>query len=91
MGRAPALYDSDIDVDLPLEVDDEYWIHSDPTQSFKQPPDVPSRTTAFVHLTRLCGILAYALQILVRLVHHIVGASADTEFSMHPIKLRLEA
>jgi len=85
------LYDSDIDVDLPLEVDDEYWIHPDPSRSFKQPPDIPSRPTAFIHLTRLCSILAYALQTLVRLNHRFVGVLTDSEYSMLPIRVKSEA
>ncbi|KAG7451956.1 uncharacterized protein BT62DRAFT_882141 [Guyanagaster necrorhizus] len=56
LGRPCALYDEDIDIDLPTECDDEYWEHPDPQQTFKQPPGKPS-TVSFLNchlrLTRL--------------------------------------
>ncbi|SJL13472.1 uncharacterized protein ARMOST_16916 [Armillaria ostoyae] len=56
LGRACAIYDEDIDIDLPTECDDEYWEHPDPQQAFKQPLGKPS-TVSFLNcclrLTRL--------------------------------------
>lgn len=62
MGRIPAIYDSDIDVDLPLEVDDEYWAPSDTSLTFQQPVDKPAQASAFIRLLKLSSIIAYALQ-----------------------------
>ncbi|KAG8821414.1 hypothetical protein FRC17_009833 [Serendipita sp. 399] len=62
MGRIPAIYDSDIDVDLPLEVDDEYWAPADPSMAFQQPADKPAQATAFIRLLKLSSIIAYGLQ-----------------------------
>jgi hypothetical protein len=53
------------DVDLPIACDDEYWLHPDPEQAFKQPPDKPSRTIYFNYLLRLSQIHAFALRTLV--------------------------
>ena len=52
------------DVDLPLEVDDEYWEH--PIHPFQQPSGVPSRVTFFNTLMRLNHILGFCLRGLVR-------------------------
>ncbi|KAK0466102.1 fungal-specific transcription factor domain-containing protein [Desarmillaria tabescens] len=59
LGRACAIYDEDIDIDLPTECDDEYWEHPDPQQAFKQPPGKPSKVSYFncaLRLTRLIMI-----------------------------------
>ncbi|KAK0466120.1 fungal-specific transcription factor domain-containing protein [Desarmillaria tabescens] len=59
LGRACAIYDEDIDIDLPTECDDEYWEHPDPQQAFKQPPEKPSNVSCFncaLRLTRLIMI-----------------------------------
>ncbi|KAK0184621.1 fungal-specific transcription factor domain-containing protein [Armillaria mellea] len=56
LGRACAIYDEDIDIDLPTECDDEYWEHPDPQQAFKQPPGKPSTVSfcnCYLRLTRL--------------------------------------
>ncbi|KAJ7902064.1 hypothetical protein B0H14DRAFT_3724432, partial [Mycena olivaceomarginata] len=50
------------DVELPLEVDDEYWDNPDPEQAFKQPPGKPSLITFFVCHIRLCEILGSTLR-----------------------------
>ncbi|KAK0209141.1 fungal-specific transcription factor domain-containing protein, partial [Desarmillaria ectypa] len=58
-GRPCALYDEDIDIDLPTECDDEYWEHPDPQQAFKQPPGKPSIVSylnCHLRLTRLVMI-----------------------------------
>ena len=58
-------YDS-FDVDLPMEVDDEYWENEhEPEQAFKQPPGKPSHLSYFVSLIKLIQILAVALRTIV--------------------------
>ncbi|ESK97482.1 hypothetical protein Moror_17661 [Moniliophthora roreri MCA 2997] len=43
-GRPRATSADDYDLELPVDCDDEYWEHEDPTLAFKQPPGKPSRT-----------------------------------------------
>ncbi|KAL0956386.1 hypothetical protein HGRIS_002533 [Hohenbuehelia grisea] len=62
VGRPCAIQDEDFDLDLPIEVDDEYWEHSDPKQAFTQPPGKPCRVTAFILALKLCEVLASALR-----------------------------
>ncbi|KAF8201327.1 hypothetical protein K438DRAFT_1821815 [Mycena galopus ATCC 62051] len=54
--------DKPYDLDLPLEVDDEYWEHPDPDQAFKQPAGKPSMVTFFIYHIRLCELLGSALR-----------------------------
>jgi hypothetical protein len=49
------------DLELPLEVDDEYW-HLNPDQVFKQPPGKPSLITYFICQIRLAELLGSALR-----------------------------
>ncbi|KAJ7696002.1 fungal-specific transcription factor domain-containing protein [Mycena rosella] len=56
LGRPAGIHPEDYDVDLPLEVDDEYW-----DQGFVQPPGKPSVFSFFVCHVRLCEILGDAL------------------------------
>ena len=58
-----------IDVELPLEVDDEYWVATDSQPAFVQPADKPAQATAFVKLLKLSSIISYALQTIVRNIH----------------------
>ncbi|KAI0719057.1 fungal-specific transcription factor domain-containing protein [Cerioporus squamosus] len=60
LGRPCAIHDEDFDVEPLLEVDDEYWINSDPEQAFKQPEGKPSYVTFANCLVRLLKILAFA-------------------------------
>ncbi|EGO24230.1 hypothetical protein SERLADRAFT_437842 [Serpula lacrymans var. lacrymans S7.9] len=62
LGRPCAIQDEDIDLELPIECDDEYWETSDPEKAFKQPPDKPSVVSCFVNLLKLHQILAFALR-----------------------------
>ncbi|KAF8173174.1 fungal-specific transcription factor domain-containing protein [Mycena galopus ATCC 62051] len=62
MGRTCAMQFEDFDVDLPMEVDDEYWEH--PTHPFQQPSGVPSRVAYFNTFIHLNHILAYSLKTL---------------------------
>ncbi|KAJ6557303.1 fungal-specific transcription factor domain-containing protein [Mycena vulgaris] len=57
LGRPAGLHSEDFDVDLPIEVDDEYW-----DQDFKQPPGKPSLLSYFLCHLRLCDILGDALR-----------------------------
>ncbi|KAI0697711.1 fungal-specific transcription factor domain-containing protein [Cerioporus squamosus] len=60
LGRPCAIHDEDFDVEPLLEVDDEYWINSDPEQAFKQPEGRPSYVSFANCLIRLLKILAFA-------------------------------
>jgi len=63
LGRPCAIQEEDFDVDLPTEVDDEYWENEhDPEKAFKQPAGKPSLLSYFVSLTKLIQILAVALR-----------------------------
>ncbi|KAJ6557322.1 fungal-specific transcription factor domain-containing protein [Mycena vulgaris] len=56
-GRPAGFHSEDYDVDLPLEVDDEYWEHG-----CTQPLEKPSLLSYFVCYVRLCEILGDALR-----------------------------
>jgi hypothetical protein len=63
LGRPCAIQEEDFDVDLPTEIDDEYWENEqDPEQAFKQPPGKPSLLSYFVCFIKLNQILAVALR-----------------------------
>ncbi|KAF8625237.1 hypothetical protein AX17_006903 [Amanita inopinata Kibby_2008] len=62
LGRPCAIQDEDFDIDMPFEVDDEYWEHSDPEMRFKQPADEPSLITAFNLYLKLNQVLAFSLR-----------------------------
>ena len=54
------------DLDYPLEVDDEYWVPSDPSQpAFVQPEGKPSTISFFVSMLKLTQIKAHCLRTLV--------------------------
>ncbi|KAJ7843127.1 fungal-specific transcription factor domain-containing protein [Mycena olivaceomarginata] len=61
LGRPSAIHVEDYDLELPLEVDDEYW-HLNPDQVFKQPPGKPSLITYFICQIRLAELLGSALR-----------------------------
>jgi hypothetical protein len=54
-----------IDVDLPLEVDDEYWEHPDPSRAFVQPDGKPSKVSVVVSFIKLHHIMSYAMRTIV--------------------------
>lgn len=59
------------DLDFPLEVDDEYWIPSDPSQSaFKQPEGKPSIVSGFICMLKISQIKAHALRTIVSYSFH---------------------
>ncbi|KAF8149480.1 fungal-specific transcription factor domain-containing protein [Crassisporium funariophilum] len=58
-GRPCGLQDEDLDLDLPLECDDEYW-----ELAFEQPSGKPSSITFFNCYLRLMDILACAMRLI---------------------------
>ncbi|KAF7345892.1 Zn(2)-C6 fungal-type domain-containing protein [Mycena venus] len=64
LGRSCATQYEDIDADLPIECDDEYWENEDPKKAFVQPPGKPCLTTFFNCYLRLNNILAFGLKML---------------------------
>ncbi|KAF8315626.1 hypothetical protein DL93DRAFT_2057071 [Clavulina sp. PMI_390] len=66
IGRPLACQDEDFDLDLPVEVDDEYW--SSPSQEGapiptpRQPTGVPSKISSFVASLKLYQTMAFALR-----------------------------
>ncbi|KAH8107479.1 fungal-specific transcription factor domain-containing protein [Phellopilus nigrolimitatus] len=63
LGRPCCVREEDFDLDFPLEVDDEYWIPTDPTQpAFKQPAGKPSFVSCLVCVLKLTQIMAHALR-----------------------------
>jgi hypothetical protein len=56
------------DVDMPTEIDDEYWENEhEPEKAFKQPIGKPSVMSYFISLIKLVQILAIALRTIVSL------------------------
>lgn len=54
------------DLDLPLEIDDEYWEgRQDSEKIFEQPRNIPSRIAAFNHFIRLTQIMAFTMRTMV--------------------------
>ncbi|KAH9926296.1 fungal-specific transcription factor domain-containing protein [Epithele typhae] len=62
LGRPPTIHDEDIDVGLPVECDDEYWLDELGKPSFKQPAGKPSKVAAFNCYIRLTQILLFAIR-----------------------------
>ncbi|KAI5118928.1 hypothetical protein M0805_003752 [Coniferiporia weirii] len=63
LGRPCCVRDEDIDLDFPLEVDDEYWIPNDPSwPAFKQPSDKPSIVSGFVSFLKLSQIMGHTMR-----------------------------
>ncbi|KAH6899488.1 fungal-specific transcription factor domain-containing protein [Coprinopsis sp. MPI-PUGE-AT-0042] len=60
VGRPRCIRAEDCDIDLPLEVDDEYWEHPNPALAFKQPEGKPSRVTSLIKSIELFEILISA-------------------------------
>ncbi|KAF5383426.1 hypothetical protein D9757_006104 [Collybiopsis confluens] len=63
-GRPSSLHEEEYDVELPVDVDDEYWDHPDPELNFKQPAGKPSKISFFIHYLKLMDILAYAMRVI---------------------------
>ncbi|KAL1705005.1 fungal-specific transcription factor domain-containing protein [Schizophyllum commune] len=64
LGRQPCITADDIDADLPVECDDEYWDTGNPATVFKQPPRIPSKLAFFSHYVKITDILSHALSAL---------------------------
>ncbi|KAI0819989.1 fungal-specific transcription factor domain-containing protein [Trametes gibbosa] len=64
IGRECCTREEDLDLELPLEVDDEYWENEKPELAFRQPEGKPSIVTAFVHWIKLSHIVAFTLKTL---------------------------
>ncbi|KAJ7225062.1 fungal-specific transcription factor domain-containing protein [Mycena haematopus] len=64
LGRSCATQYEEIDADLPIECDDEFWENEDPSRAFVQPPGKPSLATFFNCYLRLNNILAFGLKML---------------------------
>ncbi|KAM5544335.1 hypothetical protein V8D89_001995 [Ganoderma adspersum] len=62
LGRPSSIHDEDFDLALPTECDDEYWLTPEGEPSFQQPPDKPSKVTAFVCMLKLGQILSFAMR-----------------------------
>ncbi|KAJ2932551.1 hypothetical protein H1R20_g4545, partial [Candolleomyces eurysporus] len=56
VGRPPAVELSDLDLELPIDCDDEYWENSNPEVAFKQPAGIPSRVSFFCSMIELIKI-----------------------------------
>ncbi|KAJ7890934.1 fungal-specific transcription factor domain-containing protein [Mycena olivaceomarginata] len=64
LGRSCVTQYEDIDADLPIECDDEFWENEDPALVFVQPAGKPSLVTFFNCYLRLNNILAFGLKML---------------------------
>jgi hypothetical protein len=53
------------DLDMPLEVDDEFWENDDPTLAFRQPPGKPSYVTAFNLWVKLTEVISFMMSTIV--------------------------
>jgi hypothetical protein len=50
------------DVQMPLEVDDDYWTAPNSAQAFVQPESKPSTVAAFTARIKLSSVVAFALR-----------------------------
>uniref|UniRef100_A0A8H8CP76 Transcription factor domain-containing protein n=1 Tax=Psilocybe cubensis TaxID=181762 RepID=A0A8H8CP76_PSICU len=64
LGRPCCIQEEDIDVDYPVECDDEYWETDDPQNAFQQPDNKPCKISSFIRLIKLTEILSMALRTL---------------------------
>jgi hypothetical protein len=63
--RNITLSSNSFDLDLPAEVDDEYWENDDAALAFQQPPGKPALVASFNTFIKLSQIMAFALITLV--------------------------
>ncbi|KAI0769708.1 fungal-specific transcription factor domain-containing protein [Trametes elegans] len=75
IGRECCSREEDLDLELPLEVDDEYWENENSELAFRQPEGKPSLVTAFVCWIKLSHIVAFALKTLYPPSKAAVGAN----------------
>ena len=65
------------DLDLPVEVDDEYWENMCPKLAFKQPSKKPSLVAAFNSLIKLTRVVSVALRTIVSHCSSTVAAESN--------------
>jgi hypothetical protein len=75
------------DVEMPLEVDDEYWIANDPRMAFQQPPGKPSVVTAFIFFIKICQMMSFTLRTIVS-ANFLGSQSFPTRVSIASIRPR---
>jgi len=64
-GRPLGLHDEDLNIELPVECDDEYWeVDESGHVTFNQPQGKPSKMASFIAYSKLCRILAYSMRTL---------------------------
>ncbi|KAG5717487.1 hypothetical protein E4T56_gene4849 [Termitomyces sp. T112] len=64
-GRSALVGEEDFDVDLPVEVDDDYWEVNDSGPMFTQPEGLPAnKIISFNQIIKLSRVLAFALKSL---------------------------
>lgn len=77
------------DLDLPLEVDDEYWEVSNPAEAFQQPRDVPSKISALNCYIKIGWILGFVQKTLVSmdcdLLARPLNSSSTALTSLRPL------
>ncbi|KAJ7187380.1 fungal-specific transcription factor domain-containing protein, partial [Mycena filopes] len=61
-GKPCALEETDLDVEPPIECDDEFWEH--PTRPFQQPPGRPSQVAFFNWVLQLNHLLSFSIKLL---------------------------
>ncbi|KAF7965830.1 hypothetical protein HWV62_41248 [Athelia sp. TMB] len=64
LGRPCCVDETDFDLDLPIEVDDQFWEMGDSSASFQQPLGKPSLVTAFNYFLNLTQVMSFALRTL---------------------------
>ncbi|KAJ3517259.1 hypothetical protein NLJ89_g629 [Agrocybe chaxingu] len=64
LGRSCTVVEEDFDIDLLLEVDDEYWEGADGREPFTQPPGAPSSIASFNQFVKLTRAIAFATRTL---------------------------
>ncbi|KAI0666887.1 fungal-specific transcription factor domain-containing protein [Trametes maxima] len=64
LGKPYFAREEDLDLEMPIEVDDEYWLNDDPEKAFRQPEGKPSAVSAFVSLIKLSHIVSCAMRTL---------------------------
>ena len=67
-----------LDLDFPIECDDEYWVTPDPALAFRQPEGKPSLVAYFNCQLRLNQINAFALRTIVSETFMLLQWFCDT-------------
>ncbi|KAK1218475.1 hypothetical protein PQX77_018801 [Marasmius sp. AFHP31] len=62
LGRPCSVDEENFDLDLPMDIDDEYWENDNPSLAFRQPEGKPSKVASFIHWLSLTDIIAFALR-----------------------------